>query len=39
MMYAYEFDVKTMTESFCVAKSMKMYRKKVAELETSKKKN
>ena len=39
VMQAYGFDVKTMTESSCVAELMKMYQKKVAELETSKKKN
>ncbi|MGN0653095.1 MAG: DNA methyltransferase, partial [Gemmiger sp.] len=37
VMQAYGFDVKTMTESSCVAELMKMYQKKVAELETSKK--
>ena len=39
VMQAYGFDVKTMTESSCVAELMKMYQKKVAELETNKKKN
>ena len=39
VMQAYGFDVKTMTESSCVAELMKMYQKKVSELETSKKKN
>lgn len=39
VMQAYGFDVKTMTETSCVAELMKMYQKKVAELETNKKKN
>ena len=39
VMQAYGFDVRTMTESSCVAELMKMYQKKVAELETNKKKN
>ena len=39
VMQAYGFDVKTMTESSCVAELMKLYQQKVAELETSKKKN
>ena len=39
VMQAYGFDVKTMTESSCVAELMKMYQKKVAELEINKKKN
>lgn len=39
VMQAYGFDVKTMTESSCVAELMKLYQQKVAELETNKKKN
>lgn len=39
VMQAYGFDVKTMTESSCVAELMKMYQKRIAELETNKKKN
>ena len=39
VMQAYGFDVRTMTESSCVAELMKLYQQKVAELETSKKKN
>ena len=39
VMQAYGFDVKTMTESSCVAELMKMYQKKVTELESNKKKN
>lgn len=39
VMQAYGFDVKTMTESSCVAELMKLYQQKVVELETSKKKN
>lgn len=39
VMQAYGFDVKTMTESSCVAELMKLYQQKVVELETNKKKN
>lgn len=37
VMQAYGFDVKTMTESSCVAELMKMYQKKVEELDAKKK--
>ena len=37
VMQAYGFDVKTMTESSCVAELMKLYQKKVAELDAKKK--
>lgn len=37
VMQAYGFDVKTMTESACVAELMKLYQQKVAELDTKKK--
>ena len=37
VMQAYGFDVKTMTESTCVAELMKLYQQKVAELDTKKK--
>lgn len=37
VMQAYGFDVKTMTESACVAELMKLYQQKVTELDTKKK--
>ena len=37
VMQAYGFDVKTMTESSCVAELMKLYQQKVAELDVQKK--
>lgn len=37
VMQAYDFDVKTMTESACVAELMKLYQQKVTELDTKKK--
>lgn len=37
VMQAYGFDVKTMTESACVAELMKLYQQKVAELDAIKK--
>lgn len=37
VMQAYGFDVKTMTESACVAELMKLYQQKVAELDAQKK--
>lgn len=37
VMQAYGFDIKTMTESACVAELMKLYQQKVAELDAKKK--